>query len=90
MPCPSCPKLTLPTIAIATALGMALMLFQMVAQANNQTTQTAFKIAFTLFVVFVSEPAMLIALRKYTIQIFMCAGIWYASGIAPLRWRVFF
>jgi flagellar biosynthetic protein FliQ len=78
-------KLTLPTIAVTTALGMALTLFQMVTQANDQTIQTVFKIALTLIVVFLTAPAMLTAIREYTIQIFEHIDALHVSGITPRR-----
>lgn len=63
-------KITLPTLAITTALGMLLTLFQSVTNINESTLQQDLKIFATLVILFVTGPAIYIALRDYTLLIF--------------------
>lgn len=63
-------RITLPTLAITTALGMLLTLFQSVTNINESTLQQDLKIFATLVILFVTGPAIYIALRDYTLLIF--------------------
>ncbi len=63
-------KITLPALAITTTLGLILTIFQQVTQINEQTLQQDLKIFATLAVLFVTGPAIYIALRDYTLVIF--------------------
>lgn len=63
-------RITLPTLAITTALGMVLTIFQSVTNINESTLQQDLKILATLVILFVTGPAIYIALRDYTLLIF--------------------
>ena len=63
-------KITFPTLLITTAIGLVVTLFQSVTQVQDQTIQQNLKIAATLGVLFVTIPAIIIALRDFTLVIF--------------------
>ena len=63
-------KITFPTLLITTALGMLLTLFQSVTHINESTLQQDLKIFATLAILFVTGPAIYLALRDYTHLIF--------------------
>lgn len=63
-------KITTPVLLVTTALAMVLIVFQQVTNVNEQTLQQDLKIFATLAVVFVTGPAIFIALRDYTLLIF--------------------
>ena len=63
-------KITMPALVITTVLGLILTIFQQVTQINEQTLQQDLKIFATLAVLFVTGPAIYIALRDYTLVIF--------------------
>ena len=67
-------KITLPALAITTTLGLILTIFQQVTQINESTLQQDLKIFATLAVLFVTGPAIYIALRDYTLVIFERIG----------------
>jgi len=63
-------KITTPALVITTVLGLILTIFQQVTQINEQTLQQDLKIFATLAILFVTGPAIYIALRDYTLVIF--------------------
>ncbi|PWC53426.1 flagellar biosynthetic protein FliQ [Azospirillum sp. TSO22-1] len=63
-------KITFPTLMITTAIGLVVTLFQSVTQINDQTIQQNLKMAATFAILFATIPAMIIALRDYTMVIF--------------------
>lgn len=63
-------KITMPALLITTVLGLILTIFQQVTQVNETTLQQDLKIFATLAVLFVTGPAIYIALRDYTLVIF--------------------
>ncbi|HYG89791.1 MAG TPA: flagellar biosynthetic protein FliQ [Azospirillum sp.] len=63
-------KITFPTLMITTGIGLVVTLFQSVTQVQDQTIQQNLKIAATLGVLFVTIPAIIIALRDFTLVIF--------------------
>lgn len=63
-------KITFPALAITTALAAALTIFQSVTQINESSIQQDLKIFTTLAILFVTGPAIFIALRDYTLLIF--------------------
>ncbi|MBP2313643.1 flagellar biosynthetic protein FliQ [Azospirillum soli] len=67
-------KITMPALVITTVLGLILTIFQQVTQINEQTLQQDLKIFATLAVLFVTGPAIYIALRDYTLVIFERIG----------------
>lgn len=63
-------KITFPTLLITTAIGLVVTLFQSVTQINDQTIQQNLKMAATFAILFATVPAIIIALRDYTMVIF--------------------
>lgn len=63
-------KITFPALAITTALAAALTIFQSVTNINESSIQQDLKIFTTLAILFVTGPAIFIALRDYTLLIF--------------------
>jgi len=63
-------KITFPALAITTALAAALTIFQSVTNINESSIQQDLKIFTTLAILFVTGPAIFIALRDYTLIIF--------------------
>lgn len=63
-------KITLPTLIVTTALGMLLTIFQSVTNINESTLQQDLKIFATLVMLFVTGPAIYLAVRDYTVVIF--------------------
>lgn len=63
-------KITFPALAITTALAAALTIFQSVTNINESSIQQDLKIFATLAILFVTGPAIFIALRDYTLLIF--------------------
>lgn len=63
-------KITFPTLAITTALAGGLTIFQSVTNINESSIQQDLKIFSTLAILFVTGPAIFIALRDYTLIIF--------------------
>lgn len=67
-------KITTPALVITTVLGLILTIFQQVTNINEQTLQQDLKIFATLAILFVTGPAIYIALRDYTLVIFERIG----------------
>lgn len=63
-------KMTFPALMITTAIGLVVTLFQSVTQINDQTIQQNLKMAATFAILFVTIPAMIIALRDFTMLMF--------------------
>ncbi|MCW2235906.1 flagellar biosynthetic protein FliQ [Azospirillum canadense] len=63
-------KITTPALVITTVLGLLLTIFQQVTSINESTLQQDLKIFATLVILFVTGPAIYIALRDYTLVIF--------------------
>ena len=63
-------KITTPALVVTTVLGLLLTIFQQVTNINESTLQQDLKIFATLAVLFVTGPAIYIALRDYTLVIF--------------------
>lgn len=63
-------KITTPALAITTVLGLLMTIFQQVTSINESTLQQDLKIFATLVILFVTGPAIYIALRDYTLVIF--------------------
>lgn len=63
-------KITTPALVIVTVLGLLLTIFQQVTGINESTLQQDLKIFATLVILFVTGPAIYIALRDYTLVIF--------------------
>ncbi len=63
-------KITFPALAITTGLAAALTIFQSVTNINESSIQQDLKIFATLAILFVTGPAIYIALRDYTLLIF--------------------
>lgn len=63
-------KITFPALAITTALAAALTIFQSVTNINESSIQQDLKIFTTLAILFITGPAIFIALRDYTLLIF--------------------
>ncbi|WP_448202815.1 flagellar biosynthetic protein FliQ [Azospirillum sp. sgz302134] len=63
-------KITTPALVITTVLGLLLTIFQQVTNINESTLQQDLKIFGTLAILFVTGPAIFIALREYTLLIF--------------------
>lgn len=63
-------KITFPALAITTALAAALTIFQSVTNINESSIQQDLKIFTTLAILFVTGPAIFVALRDYTLLIF--------------------
>lgn len=63
-------KVTFPTLMVTTAIGLLVTLFQSVTQVQDQTIQQNLKIAATFGVLFTTIPAIIIALRDFTLVIF--------------------
>ncbi|AWK86177.1 flagellar biosynthetic protein FliQ [Azospirillum thermophilum] len=63
-------KITFPTLAITAAVGLVMTIFQSVTNINESTLQQDLKIFGTLLILFITAPAIYIALRDYTLVIF--------------------
>ncbi|WP_448190244.1 flagellar biosynthetic protein FliQ [Azospirillum sp. sgz301742] len=63
-------KITFPTLMITTGIGLVVTLFQSVTQINDQTIQQNLKMAATFAMLFATVPAIIIALREFTLVIF--------------------
>ena len=63
-------KISFPALMITTAIGLVVTLFQSVTQINDQTIQQNLKMAATFAVLFATIPAMIIALRDFTLIMF--------------------
>lgn len=63
-------KISLPTLALTAALAGLLTIFQSATNINESSLQQNMKIFTTLAVLFVTGPAIFIALRDYTTLIF--------------------
>lgn len=63
-------KMTFPALLITTAIGLVLTLFQSVTQIQDQTLQQNLKIFATIVILFVTAPALYIALHDFTMIIF--------------------
>lgn len=63
-------KITLPVLAITTALAASLTIFQSVTNINESSIQQDLKFFATLAILFVTAPAIFLALRDYTLLIF--------------------
>ncbi|MBP2292346.1 flagellar biosynthetic protein FliQ [Azospirillum rugosum] len=63
-------KITTPALVITTVLGLLLTIFQQVTSINESSLQQDLKIFATLVILFVTGPAIYIALRDYTLVIF--------------------
>ncbi|MBP2232326.1 flagellar biosynthetic protein FliQ [Azospirillum agricola] len=63
-------KITFPALAITTALAAILTIFQSVTNINEASIQQDLKLFTTLAILFVTGPAIFIALRDYTLLIF--------------------
>jgi flagellar biosynthetic protein FliQ len=78
-------KITFPALLITTALGMLLTLFQSVTHINESTLQQDLKIFATLAILFITGPAIFLALRDYTITVFERIDTLYALDRAAPR-----
>ena len=63
-------KITTPVLVVTTVLGMLLTIFQQATNINESTLQQDLKIFATLALLFITGPAIYIALRDYTFVIF--------------------
>ncbi len=63
-------KITFPTLLITTAIGLVVTLFQSVTQINDQTIQQNLKMGATFAILFATIPAMIIALKDFTLVMF--------------------
>jgi len=63
-------KIAFPTLVVTTAIGLAVTLFQSVTQINDSTLQQNLKMAATYAVLFVTVPAIIMALRDFALVIF--------------------
>ena len=63
-------KITTPVLVVTTVLGMVLTIFQQATNINESTLQQDLKIFATLAILFITGPAIYIALRDYTMVIF--------------------
>ncbi len=63
-------KITTPVLLVTTVLGMVLTIFQQATNINESTLQQDLKIFATLAILFITGPAIYIALRDYTLVIF--------------------
>lgn len=63
-------RITTPALVITTVLALLLTIFQQVTSINESTLQQDLKIFATLAILFVTGPAIYIALRDYTLLIF--------------------
>ncbi|MBP2301606.1 flagellar biosynthetic protein FliQ [Azospirillum picis] len=63
-------KIVLPPLGITALLSAALMLFQTATNINESTLQQDAKFFATLLILFVTGPAIYLALRDYTGLIF--------------------
>lgn len=63
-------KITTPVLVVTTVLGLLMTIFQQVTNINESTLQQDLKIFATLVMLFVTGPAIFIALRDYTFLIF--------------------
>jgi flagellar biosynthesis protein FliQ len=63
-------KITFPILATTAALAAGLTIFQSVTNINESSVQQDLKIFSTLAILFVTGPAIFIALRDYTLIIF--------------------
>lgn len=58
-------QITLPVLLLTGAIGLLVTVFQSVTQINESTIQQNLKIFVTLIALFVTAPAMLLALENY-------------------------
>ncbi len=63
-------KITTPVLVVTTVLGMLMTIFQQATNINESTLQQDLKIFATLALLFITGPAIYIALRDYTFVIF--------------------
>lgn len=63
-------KITLPSLAVTATLAGILTIFQSVTNINEASIQQDAKIFATLAILFVTGPAIYLALRDYTLLIF--------------------
>jgi len=63
-------KISLPTLLITTAIGLVITLFQSVTHIQDATIQQNLKIIGTIVILFITAPAIFIALRDFTLVIF--------------------
>lgn len=63
-------KISFPALAITTALAAGLTVFQSVTNINESSLQQDLKIFTTLAILFVTGPAIYLALSEYTTLIF--------------------
>ncbi|MCW2247175.1 flagellar biosynthetic protein FliQ [Azospirillum fermentarium] len=63
-------KLSLPTLLITTGIGLVVTLFQSVTHIQDATIQQNLKIIGTIVILFISAPAIFMALRDFTLLMF--------------------
>ncbi|MGQ9369126.1 flagellar biosynthetic protein FliQ [Azospirillum sp. ST 5-10] len=63
-------KISMPALLVSTAIGLVVTLFQAVTHIQDPNLQQQLKIFATIAVLFVTAPAIYIALHDYTMLIF--------------------